>query len=261
MWSQYQLSRLPIHPLILTSTCCAAFYAPDLPLLQVASTFAGLRGPDDLKHPDGMRKLVEDGMPRLVGMLFSVRHLGEAKKTKKFRVQGLSTRDASETKFDLNDPSTGSIRTISVLDYFHIRYETRLRYPNIPLLKTRAGDFPCELAYSVHGERYGLPLQGRETADFIKFATSPAFVRAAAITDNAKRLHWHTLDKPSAHGLSVRPQMLELNARILPAPSLRYGSGTEKSTITGAWNLRSKTFLRPSSYTSYGLCYFPDHGR
>ena len=124
---------------------------------------------------------------------------------------------------------------------------------------TSHGLFPLELCYTSAGERYKEQLQGGvETADFIRWATAPAFVRSQQILANVEKLHWHELKTLKAYGLSIKPVMLRLSARILPAPIPIYGTGTDvRAPILGSWNLCNKRFLVATSITSYGLIYLP----
>lgn len=125
---------------------------------------------------------------------------------------------------------------------------------------TNAGLFPLELVYTAPNEFYKEQLQGAETADFIKWASSPCFVRYAQIMSNVEKLHWHELKTPQLFGLSVKPHMLEVPARILKSPIPRYSAGTDfESPNIGTWNLRHKRFLNPAVIESYGLIYFPGH--
>lgn len=142
--------------------------------------------------------------------------------------------------------------------YYERKYSLILRYPKLPLAVTNSGSFPLELCYTSSGERYKEPLQGAETADFIRWATAPAFVRSQQILANVEKLHWHELDTPKAYGLSVKPTMLKLPARILPSPNPVYSAGSDtRPPILGSWNLRNKQFLQPVSIKSYGLLYLP----
>ena len=58
-------------------------------------------------------------------------------------------------------------------------------------------------------------------------------------------------------GLSVKPGMLELQARRLPAPAPRYARGSDNhGAASGSWNLRGKTFVKCADFKSWGVLYF-----
>ena len=159
---------------------CSAFYTPDLCLVDVAKAFAQLGPRDDVSKAE-LLPTFQQGCERLIGIYFVVRHLSSVKKGRKMRIQRLTTDGAATSTFELLDPVSGLKIMTSVQDYFLNRYNIKLRYPNIPLVTCRDGMFPLELCYTPFGERYKEALQGQETADFIKWATSPAFVRAKQI--------------------------------------------------------------------------------
>ena len=144
-------------------TLVTAFYTPDLSFLDVAMAFAGVRSRADLA-----RATSPDTFSRLIGMYFVVKHLDQSKNSKKMRVQGLVKDGARGTYFDQLDRTTGQTTKTNVHSYFQRKYSIDLQYPDLPLLKTRDGLFPMELTYTASGERYKEPLQGSETADFIK---------------------------------------------------------------------------------------------
>jgi hypothetical protein len=59
------------------------------------------------------------------------------------------------------------------------------------------------------------------------------------------KLGWHNLPTPKTFGLSVKTQMMQLDARLLPSPPPQYASGTDaRSPENGQWNLRGKQFLK-----------------
>ncbi len=75
---------------------------------------------------------------------------------------------------------------------------------------------------------------------------------------NVEKLHWHELETPKEYGLSVKPQMLQVEARILPNPTPIYSAGTDaQGPRLGTWNLRRKRLSQPSTIRSYGLLYLP----
>ena len=222
----------------------SAFYAEDMCMIDVAKAFAGISPRQDLlEFLRGNRNAFLQACERLIGIFFNVKHLNEVKNSRKIRAQRLNVQGARAT-FKQTNRETGDSVGTTVADYFRSRYSISLRYGDLPLLVSRDGMFPMELCFTARGERYKEVLQGKETADFIKFATSPAFVRAQQIAENVRRLRWHELDTPSSFGLSVETKMMEVEARLLPCPIPMYGAGTERNPpSTGSWNLRGKQFL------------------
>ncbi|SLM40808.1 Stem cell self-renewal protein Piwi [Lasallia pustulata] len=237
----------------------SAYYTPDLSAVDVAKAFAGIPPHQDVvqwasSHPTPFRQACE----RMTGMFFCVRHLNAGQNERKMRVMRVSLLGARETEFEEQDRGSGRATLTNVYNYFMRKYRVSLKFPNLPLLICKEGHFPMELCFTASGERYKEALQGQETADFIRFATAPAYVRAQQIVENVKKLHWHELNVPKAFGLSVSSRMLEIEARLLPTPVVKYGRGTEtRGPESGFWNLRGKQLLMPSSFVSYGVSYLP----
>ncbi|KAI9747808.1 MAG: hypothetical protein M4579_007383, partial [Chaenotheca gracillima] len=252
---QVRFGRITLN----VDTATTAFWTPDKNLIEMAHALAGvpmqqnieqwfLQEPDRFFHACG----------RLLGVFFGVRHLKPGQNARKTRLVKWSRLDSHKTVFEQKNKNSGATREISVFDYFVETYGITLRYGGLPLADTRDGHIPLELCWSAGGERFKEPLQGAETADFIKFATAPAHVRMKQITENVKKLQWHKQEVPKSHGLSVDTKMLELPARILSAPTPQYGRGTDRQPPTmGRWNLRDKKLLKPATIKSWGLLYLP----
>ena len=253
----YSFGRLCLN----VDVVCSAFYVPDKCIVDVAKAMAGISPRQDLNDPSSVA-ILSSGCERLVGMYFVVRHLNTVKNARKMKVQRLSSGGARSTTFEEHDITTGKSTVTTVEFYFQRKYEITIRYPHVPLVVSKDGMFPMELCYTPFGERYKEALQGQETADFIKWATSPAFVRMQQIMDNVKRFAWHNLSIPKAMGLSVSTSMLQIRGRLLPCPIVVYGAGTDsRGPESGQWNLRNKRFLKPAGFNSWGLLYLPGGGR
>ncbi|KAI9841958.1 MAG: hypothetical protein M1837_000278 [Sclerophora amabilis] len=231
---QIRFGRMTLN----VDTATTAFWSPEKNLVEMIHALAGATINQDiekwfLRSPD--RFFSSCG--RLLGIFFNVKHLRADRNARKIRLSKWSRQDALQTTFDMTDKKSGKVLNINVNDYF--------RATRIHSLGT------------LLGERFKEPLQGAETADFIKFATAPAFVRTQQITENVKKLHWHEQAVPKAHGLSVKTTMLTVPGRVLPAPTPQYGRGTDPTPpLMGRWNLRGKQFYKPSSIKSWGMMYF-----
>jgi len=104
-------------------------------------------------------------------------------------------------------------------------------------------------------------LKGPETADFIKHATVPAFVRKEKIRENVSKVAWHKNQELQEFGVSINPQFMKLEARILPTPTPQYRAGTDRyAPSTGRWNLRGKVFIVPKTIDAWGILFFSTPG-
>ncbi|KAL7268541.1 hypothetical protein RUND412_008830 [Rhizina undulata] len=207
------------------------------------------------------------------GCGFVTKHIKEGpKKDMVRRVFKFSEPGAGKSTFEFRkfekDPDTGedkaSTYTVTIAEYFLRHYNISIRHLELPLVTSKKGDlFPLELCFVADAERWKETLQGAETADFIKFATAPGFMRKQQIEENIKKLHWHEVKELKEFGVSIKPQFMKLSARVLPAPIPEFRSGTDRNApSTGRWNLRGKSFLHPQRVAGWGLVYFNGgHGR
>ncbi|KAI9774689.1 MAG: hypothetical protein M1840_002938 [Geoglossum simile] len=250
---QIRFGRLTLN----VDTATTAFWAPGKGLVGLCEALTGV--PSNLNGyflADPSQFLHE--CDRLVGIYFQVRHLKPERNARKIKFTKWSLKNAIETEFDETTGPDQTTRT-SVRDYYMRKYNIRLVYPELPLVVSKDGEFPLELCFSAMGERFKEPLQGAETADFIKFATSPASTRLEQIKENVKKLHWHELPLPKEFGISVKTQMLQVDGRILPSPCPQFDGGRSdlNPRIKGRWDLRNKRFIEPKPIRSWGIMYFP----
>ena len=135
---------------------CSAFFVPGLPMMDVVKAFAGASPRQQLDR--SMCMLASD---RVNGIFINVRHLNEARNTRKMRITRLSGSGAKETTFEQQDREKGISVMTSVYNYFNDKYNITIQYPDLPLVVTKDGSFPMELCFTASGERYKEALQGK----------------------------------------------------------------------------------------------------
>lgn len=248
-------------------TSTNAFIRPGISILDAIAGLAGVP-PDGLEATFAQRSHdLASVMRKLVGVGFKCKHLKDGSKADVVRrIMRFTTHGAADESFErrtyIKDPAGGDdimkMELTTVADYYRRQYNLNIRFPRLPMVESRKGEkYPVELCFVADGERWKEALQGNETADFIRFATSPAFVRRAQIEENLKKLAWHTQPELAEFGVSITPQFMQLPGRILPTPTPIYGAGTDSRPPTaGKWNLRDKKFL---SVSCLPRCVTPDH--
>lgn len=182
------------------------------------------------------------------------RHLGHKKPVKR-----ISSQSAAKTFFDCEELGG----KVSVETYFKKsapspsrasqpqHSPTRTEYPNLPLRhaatmpvvdigpRHRAVWVPAELCEIISGTPYVGKLDGRETAQMIKYACNdPATNANSIVREGLPRLGLNPSAAPSplaAFGIRVASEMTVIPARVLPQPSLSYKVG--RPTIKdGSWS-------------------------
>lgn len=175
-------------------------------------------------------------------------------KPKSYSVEGFTSENAIQTRFErknyVNGVEQGST-ICTVQEYFLEVYDVRLRYPELPLIRTRkkAEVFPIELCYIEKGQRYPYKLNDTQTADMIKFTVTKPQVRLNNIRANTATLDWAKDPWLRAYNMGIDTKMIMTNARILPTPTLVYGKGSQKVKVVpegGRWDLRGQKFTNPA---------------
>jgi eukaryotic translation initiation factor 2C len=162
-------------------------------------------------------------------------------------------KSAKEVKFE-----TPEGKQISVYDYYAQKYNHKLRF-DLPLVKATRGRntlYPMELLELETNTRYNFKLDERQTSNMIKFAVEPPPQRWRAIEHGLKMLNWQSDPFLKQHGLQIDARKTIVDARLLPAPSVKYGQGEAKPGTSGRWDLKGKKFLTPNPVPlkSWGVC-------
>src|SRR5436853_456804 len=110
---QMRFQQLTIN----VDTATTPFWVPGKCLINCVCALMGVRAQERLEEEflrDNNRFFQACG--KLVGMVFNVRHLDEAKNSRNIKFQGWSSRDAVATQFE--EPLNESVQMTSVQDYF-----------------------------------------------------------------------------------------------------------------------------------------------
>ncbi|KAG0338651.1 hypothetical protein BG000_003640 [Podila horticola] len=206
---------------------------------------------DDLRRgfSDRDRTKIEKS---LKGLLVKVIHRSEVKR--KFKISKLTPTPASSTMFMKENSKT------DVATYFHQTYGRRLLYPFLPCVVTGRDVFlPMEVCHVIEGQRHVKKLNEKQTADMIKFTCQPPHVRANKIKDGLKILNYQGNEFIKDFGMKISTEMAEINARILPPPTISYHPSSKMANFAprdGAWNLKDKKVASGATLGSWGVVVF-----
>ncbi len=183
-------------------------------------------------------------------------HRGEENR-RRYKVLGLTKTGVAETYFE---DETG--KKTSVAQYFAATYNMKLAFPRLPCLVVgspqRSVYLPMECCRIPPGQQYMRKLDGNQTADMIKIANRPPSERLGSIQRSVAILgeHKNYLD---AFKLTFGQQVVPVNGRILPPPTVFYGKESREAEITpamGAWNLRDKRVEVGATIESWAVLVF-----
>ncbi|KAM5355683.1 hypothetical protein ACJ41O_002329 [Fusarium nematophilum] len=138
---------------------------------------------------------------------------------------------------------------VSVFDYFRKKYNITLRFGNLPLIDAgKAGKIPMELAFIEPMQRYPFKLNPDQTAAMIKIAVTRPAQRKQDIQRGASALRIGEDPVLREYGVSFEAQFAKTEARILPAPSVKFlGNATCEPKFAGRWDLRGKKFWKQNA--------------
>ncbi|KAH9660325.1 protein argonaute 5 [Citrus sinensis] len=196
----------------------------------------------DLSHPlsDEVRLKVKKA---LKGIKVVLRHLDCKISTK---ITGISSQPMSQLMFT-DDNAT----RLSVVQYFRQRYNIGLQFTSLPALlagsEARPIYLPMELSRIAAGQRYTKRLNERQVTALLRATCQRPRDREANIRMMARTNAYNedTLVNKE-FGIQVADGLASVDARILPAPMLKYHETGREASVNpgfGQWNMINKDGL------------------
>ncbi|KAJ9611980.1 Protein argonaute [Cladophialophora chaetospira] len=216
------------------------------------------------RQPNNLQKVVQ-GALKGVGVMAVYK--GNPFPNKEWKIWRFSVNNANQEMLDWKDPTTKQPtgERVSVAQYFRRKYNITLQHPNLLLVEmTKKGVmYPMEFLQIIEGQRYSSKLDEFQTANMIKFAVSRPRVRLDAINEGKKWLNWDGDTYLQNYGLKINNQQIKTQARILPAPGIKFGNRTEQPGTRGRWDLKGKRFLtgNPQELVSWGVGMIPGRNK
>ncbi|KAK0410550.1 hypothetical protein QR680_005189 [Steinernema hermaphroditum] len=199
-----------------------------------------------------------DAVERWVkGLVVVTTHL---RRPRCFRVSGFTKQDCNSTYFTKGDQEIG------VADYFRQQYKIDTRAGRLPCIeeKKKRSDgsghdysyYPMDTLRIVKGQRI---LDKKQTPEIVDHLIKSARVLPSAmlrdIEEELRKLKTRETERYlEAFAISICPQLLESNAKVLEPPNLEYGGSAMRKPVTegggkNAWPDNNTTFFRPGRIT------------
>jgi eukaryotic translation initiation factor 2C len=221
-------------------------------------------------RPSPRQRVYEKDMKKML-VIAKYNGIKPSMANKQWTIKGFTVENAKQRQIEIRKAGTKVVeKTISIYDYFRQTYNVTLQFPMLPLVEmTKKGVlYPMEFLHLVENQRYAKKLDEIQTANMIKFAVAPPKDREKAINEGKGWLNWAGDPIASSFGLKIDPNMTKTNARLLPAPGVRFGNKVEQPGTKGRWDLRGKKFLttNPNELVAWGIGVFkngrinPDKG-
>lgn len=156
--------------------------------------------------------------------------------------------NATHVTMRWKNPATAKEEEITTQEYFMKRYNHRLEWPLLPIIKMTKDDvyYPMELVYIRNLQRYPWKLDDNQTARMLKHASQRPSDRLKSIEKSKARLG-HSTDPILQHfGMRIGDKMIHTKGRVLPNPEIQFGNQKHNPGISGRWDLRGKKFFKPN---------------
>ncbi|KAJ6539414.1 argonaute-like protein [Mycena capillaripes] len=217
------------------------------PLLRLCLEYIGKNDPNALSPKRGFPDRERLRLQRFIsGIRVLTTHAGPNGEVQTPRViKKLSTAGASSLTFQMREG-----QTMTVADYFQSTQNKPLQFPDVICCEVGSGALiPLELCVVPPGQLMRKQVPPEKTKDVLDFATKKPLDRLKSITNGLGVLAYGQSEYVRQFGMSVKATgPLQVQARVLKPPMLKYGPGSRQLTITprdGAWNMVDKKFFKP----------------
>ena len=257
MWNgYYQSVKTSMQGLILNLDLSATSYHESGPALKILAELLNCREVKDLAR--GLRPAdIAKAEKYFKGVKVLVKYRGAMKRN--YRVVGLAKTDALTSRFH-NDEWN---KDVSVAEYFERQYNMKLNYPRLPCFRVGSPErhtwIPMEVCEIVPGQRYIRRLDELQTAGMVKATAIRPGDRFNTIQNGRKLLNYEKDEFANSFGLRIDGSMMQVNGRVLPAPTLLYHPSSREKTLQprgGGWNLRDKKIPDGKRLNSWAVVVF-----
>ncbi|KAG2546849.1 hypothetical protein PVAP13_9KG048600 [Panicum virgatum] len=162
----------------------------------------------------------------------------------RYKITGLTSAALNDLTFDQDGTR------VSVVQYFRQQYNYSLKYTHWPCLQagnaTRPTYLPMEVCNIAKGQRYSSKLNEHQVRNILRLACEQPAEREERTLGILKKNNYTADDYAKEFGIKVNNQLALVDARVLPAPKLKYhDSGKEKvcNPSVGQWNMINKRMV------------------
>ncbi|KAJ1294153.1 hypothetical protein BS78_01G124100 [Paspalum vaginatum] len=177
--------------------------------------------------------------------------------SRRYKITGLTSAPLNELTFDQDGT------TVLVVQYFKRQYNYSLKYTHWPCLQAGNGSkqiyLPMEVCSIVEGQRYSSKLNDEQVRKILKLACQRPADRENRTLQVFQKNNYANDDYAKEFGIKVVNQLALVDARVLPAPRLKYhDSGREKvcNPSVGQWNMINKRMVNGGSIRYWACVTF-----
>ncbi|KAJ3279495.1 Eukaryotic translation initiation factor 2C, partial [Borealophlyctis nickersoniae] len=245
-WNGLKLSvKAGTKLMMLNADLGATTFMKSGPLIEIIADIMNRRDSTELRSP-----LREQDCQRLQAILknFRVETTHRAEYKRKYKIAKITSNPADRTTFTWEHD--GKKDLIAVAEYFKTQYDIKLKFPHLPCVVAAQNTYlPVEVCAMLPGQRVLRKLDDVQTSNMIKITQKKPHDRLNRINDGVNQIVGHfqggvrTNDYLQAFSIDIGRETLEVESRILPAPTISYGKNSRERTVRpndGVWNLKDK---------------------
>ncbi|XP_057431384.1 protein argonaute 4A-like [Lotus japonicus] len=182
-----------------------------------------------------------------------------------YKITGLSEKPCRSQTFLLrrgkNANGEEQSSEMTIYEYFKAHKNIELHYSaDMPCINVgkpkRPCYFPVELCTMVSLQRYTKALTNLQRAQLVEKSRQKPQERKAALQDSLRASRYG--NEPMLHscGITIEPNLIEVEARVLQAPRLIVGDGVDILPRNGRWNFNDKKLVEPEMLKNWAIVNF-----
>lgn len=177
---------------------------------------------------------------------------------RRYRISGISAKPTNKLTF-LRDGIE-----VPVVQYFAEKYRIALRHTALPALQSgsdaKPAYLPMEVCTIVEGQKYSRRLNDRQVTALLRATCQRPKDREQSIKDMVRQNNYN-IDRlvHQEFGIQVRPELTSIEARVLPAPTLKYhetGGEPRVNPRVGQWNMINKKMVNGGKVDTWACVSF-----
>ncbi|CAG2104656.1 unnamed protein product [Medioppia subpectinata] len=188
----------------------------------------------------------------LSGLQVEAKHISYQGSTgeyyRKYRIIGLSDKPANEEMFEWSETDKET-RMVSVVQYFHLKYNIRLRYPKMPCLlvgnPTKPSKLPLEVCKIVSHQRVRRSLTNTERSEMTRISGQQQPHQRFGLIEDHVINQFHSNESIGVKNkqflfefsIDISKQLLTVGSKVIAAPSLKYRGNKTVSPRDGEWEM------------------------
>ncbi|KAF5727497.1 argonaute family protein [Tripterygium wilfordii] len=204
------------------------------------------------------RPLNDQDRNKLKKLLKGLRvELNNGQFTRSYKINGISAQPIGQLTFPLEDNHT----RMSVVQYFHEKYNIRLQQISLPAIQAgneaRPAYLPMELCKIAAGQRYTRKLNERQVTALLRATCQRPEQRENSINQMVRHNNYSGDELVHKEfSIQVQEDFSLVDARVLAPPLLRYHESGREPRVeprTGAWNMINKKMVNGGT-VKYWTC-------